>query len=168
MQITPPPLPNVNIQIASEQIEAIRKLAKQREVEIDIVTLPAPVPDDDGRPFLPNLLMVVDSKSGMVLASEMLPRADTPLHTAVSAVNTLLAIFIRLKWAPKTIFMRHNPAEQVFRPLMKMIDVKLKLKNRLTLLDQALESLFHSPGDEWISTPDLDDTRLSVRHRDRR
>lgn len=170
VQITPPPFPSLEIQISSEQIEAIRKLDKQREVEVDIVTLPEPVVDDNGRPFLPNLLMVVDSKSGMVYASEMLPTADTPMRITANAVHTLLATFTRLGWTPNTIFVRNNSAEKVLQPIMKKLGVKLKVRNRLLKLDQALEELLNRFGSEWMSMPDLDDddSRPSVRHRGRR
>lgn len=166
VKIPPPPLPELQIQLDAEQLEAARKLQKQRTIDLEITTLPEPVTDEDGRPYLASLLLIVDNKSGMVLVSELLPKGETPVHTATGALQVLLDTFIRWGWLPSTVNVRHDMAEELLTPLMKMLGVKLKVKRELPLLDEALEFLFARFGGEWSNGLDEDDeTPPPVRHR---
>lgn len=166
VEILPPPMPELNIQLDAAQLEAASKLRKQHTLELDIATLPEPVADEDGRPYFASLLLVVDGKSGMVFASEILPRGETPMHTTAGALHVLLDTFTRLGWTPNTVNVRHDMAKELLQPLMKMLGVKLKVKPELPKLDEALEFLFARFGGEWSEESDVDDeTPPPVRHR---
>lgn len=167
VKIAAPPLPHVEFRIEQELLDAVRKVEKQRDVELDISAFPAPVTDEEGRPYIPALLLAVDSKTGLVHVSELLPRADTPVQTTINAVYTLLMKFANLGWAPKTIIVRKNTIESVLQMVMKLTGLKIKTQNRLAMHDRALEALVQCFGGPGLSALDFDDddTPPPARHR---
>ncbi len=168
MRIPPPSLPELKVQLDIAKIEAARKLPKQRTLELDIATLPEPVADEEGRPFLAEMLLVVDNKSGIVLASELLPNGETPAHTLVNALYVLLDTLIRWGWTPATLYVRHEMAKELLAPLAAMLGIKLKIKSQLPMLDEALGFMLASFGGEWMEDfedDEDDNTPPPVRHR---
>jgi hypothetical protein len=166
MEIPPPPMPELEIQLDAAQLEAARKLPqqKQRTLEVDIATLPEPIISEDGRPFLASLLLVVDNQSGMVLASELLPPGETPIHTLAGALHVLLDKFIQWGWLPNAVNVRHEMAKELLAPLTSALKVKLKVVRNLSMLDEAMAFLFARFGGEGLEDF-ADDDAPPVRHR---
>jgi hypothetical protein len=157
VKIPPPPMPELEIQLDAMQLEAARKLPrqKQRTLEVDIATLPEPIVGEDGRPFLASLLLVVDHQSGMVLASELLPQGETPMHTIAGALQMLLDKFTQWGWLPNAVNVRHDMAKELLAPLSNTLKIKLNVARNLSMLDEAMDFLFARFGGQMLE--DLDD-----------
>lgn len=167
VRIPPPSLPELNIQLEAAKLEAAHKLPKQRTIELDIVMLPEPVVDEEGRPYLASMLLIVDNKSGMVLVSELLPNGETPMHTVANTLYVLLDKINHWGWTPDAIHVRQEIAKELLTPLTQMLGIKLKTKSQLPMLDEALEFLMARFGSEWAEDfdNDADDETPPIRHR---
>lgn len=169
IEIPPPPMPELEIPLDAMQLEAARKLPKQKQrtLEVDIATLPEPIVGEDGRPFLASLLLVVDNQSGMVLASEPLAQGETPMHTIAGALQVLLDKFTQWGWLPNAVNVRHDMAKELLAPLTNALKIKLKVARNLSMLDEAMDFLFARLGGEDPGDfADEDDEAVPpVRHR---
>lgn len=170
MKIPPPPIPELEIALDAMQLEAARKLPKQKQrtLEVDIATLPEPIIGEGGRPFLASLLLVVDNQSGMVLASELLPQGETPMHTIAGALQMLLDKFTQWGWLPSAVNVRHDIAKELLAPLTDALKIKLKVARNLSMLDEALEFLFARFGGQMLEELDDDqgdDAPPPIHHR---
>lgn len=106
----------------------------------------------------------------MVLASELLPIGETPMHVILNGMGVLLDTFIRWGWAPNAIYVHHETAKTVFDQLTQMLGIKLKVTSQLPMLDEALACLLARFGGGWADdfNDDESDNAPPVRHRGRR
>lgn len=84
----------------------------------------------------------------MVLASELLPTGETPMHIILNGMGVLLDTFIRWGWAPNAIYVHHETAKTVFDQLTQMLGIKLRVTSQLPVLDKALAFLLARFGGE--------------------
>lgn len=138
---SPEPL-KIPIEIGHGTLAAFKQLPHgEHHVESDFFLFPTPVQEGD-RPFFPYLLMMVESKSGTILCSDML--APQPSLEAMwgQVPQKILARLVEMGSAPKAINVQSELLFQLLKPLAEEVGVPVKQKRTLKHLDAAKESLF--------------------------
>ncbi len=141
----PPPL---KIPIDARLLTDFIKLPVTRTtIELDVFNLMSPTLDEKRRPFLPYMMLMVDSKSGMIVGQEMFkPEPDldsiwirTPNKFMEQCLNGMRA-------RPSMIHIANEYLDTIIKPIAKQLGIKVVLKQELPALDQAMQMLMGMTG----------------------
>ena len=124
-------------------------------LELDTIGLEMIVGDDEGRPYMPTMLLGVDAKSGMVLIHEFLNPAGGPLEMLGSIPATLVEQMAAWDNRPATIHVAEGPLADLVDLLSEALGWKVRLKEELKMLDAAAEALTDWLGAGSPMLPDL-------------
>jgi hypothetical protein len=140
--VAPPEPKPIPIAMDADQLEAAKQLPRLRQpLEIDCFTLPTRIEEKGARPYLPYMLLAVDSNSGMILGTELL-RPQPSLEAMWGSVPlTLVSQFGHLGMLPSQISVRSPLLLQLFQPLAEALAFELELTSVLPSIDQAREGL---------------------------
>ena len=73
MTVTVPPPQSITIEMDARLLAYLKGLPRSKvEVEIGVAMLPSPVKETDSRPCFPFIVLVAETRSGMILGHEML------------------------------------------------------------------------------------------------
>ena len=98
---------------------------------------PLPVKDDeDDAPRFPWVVMLAESKRGLLLGIDLVQREMRWQALA----NSLLKVFQETQSLPKEIKVEDDEMLAVLKPLMATVQVPVKTARRLRMLDAAFES----------------------------
>lgn len=156
MRIESPEPQDIDITMDLDALESLQRLPKSaHKIEADFFMLPAPIQEGD-RPFFPYILLMADSKSGMVVGTEIfspLPSLEemwgnVPMNFVTQLVNCGIC--------PKEVKVRSPLLADLLEPLCDEVGFKLKISQRLKSLDAAMESLF-----QQMMPPELMDELFS-------
>lgn len=111
-------------------------------IEFDVFNMMSPTLDDDRRPFLPYMLLMVDAKSGTIIGQEIF-RPEPDIDSIWMRVpNSLMEQCINgLRARPVAIHVGSEYLYGICQALAKQMSVKILLKEELPALDEAIESL---------------------------
>jgi len=134
---------SIPVTIDARMLEALKGQPRLNATfEIDIFISPKGVQEDkDTRPFYPYVLMVVEDRAGMILASEFLipePSIESMWGTAPMNVAKQLSKL----GIPQEIKVRSDLLLQVLQPFAGELQFKLTQSDILETLDPAQESMF--------------------------
>ncbi len=130
--IEPAPLP-------SQQLEALKRLPKTgMMIEMELTMLSTPVREKKGRPFFPYMLLIVETKQGLVLGVDMMEpqpsleamRAELPLKLA--------GVLSQLSAVPHTVVVRTETTASLLAPLAAELGIQIKRSPKLPSLDAAM------------------------------
>jgi hypothetical protein len=132
--------PAVTIQFAMDLglLAAVKKLPRvQNNLEIDLFLMPTPIYDRGERPYFPFNLLVGESKSGVILGTELLQPlpsveamwAKVPLH--------LVRLLSQIGVIPAAIHVSSPLLMQLLPVLSQELGVHLKERKQLPMLDSA-------------------------------
>lgn len=158
VEILPPPLAPMMIHLDPAVSAVAQSLPKRKNetIEVDLIIFPQPLSDDDGRLYLPTLLLIVDAKHGMVLGNRTLPQGDDPQQTIANAAQLLLQQVVEMGSIPGAVTVRHDMAKELLAPLTVLLGWKVKVKAELKKVDEALGFMFSAMGlgDLWAEMED--------------
>ncbi|MBZ9606313.1 hypothetical protein G9F73_000455 [Clostridium estertheticum] len=116
--------------------------ATRNEIELDTLYLNIVVNDKEfEKPFLGNLLIIADRKSGMLIDQNMLSPKD-------KVAQNILEIFINYLMQigkPKTVYIRDEYIQDYLKDLCDKIGVLLKIKGKLKAIDAFEKSYLRRP-----------------------
>ena len=97
MTVAAPPLPSITIEMDARLLAYLKGLPRSKaEVEIGVAMLPSPVKEPDSRPYFPFIVLIVETRLGMILGHEMLdPRPGVEMmwgQVTASVARTLAKI----------------------------------------------------------------------------
>lgn len=143
MTVTVPPPPSITIEMDTRLLAYLKGLPRSKvQVEIDVAMLPSPVKETDSRPFFPFIVVVAETRSGMILGHEMLdPRPGMEMMWGQVTLSVAKAL-AHYRIAPRTMRVNNPLLEGLLRPLAAELGGRVKLMRRLPALDEARESLF--------------------------
>lgn len=125
-------------------VNDLKKLPKSLgTLEIDILPMFMAVNDKSyDRPANPSMCMIVDKKSGMVLASEM----STP-ETGIwgNFANTIIGVFFRYG-LPECINICNSFTGTLLEELCDILDIKLGFEDNLPAIEEAEEGFMRFMG----------------------
>jgi hypothetical protein len=145
-----PPLdaPPIEVEMEASKIEALGRLPRKAvRLEVDFFMCPAPVQEEEDRPYFPHMLLVVDAGSGMVLGSDL----DVP-HPSLEAMwgrvpENLADQLFGLELAPEKISVDSELLFDLLEPLASEVAFDLELSPSLPGLEQARENLLRTFGE---------------------
>lgn len=126
----------------AEQVRRGRALPKVNTgLEVDFFMIPTPVLTGKEHAYYPYVLLLVESKQGLVAGQQLLS-VDTSIDDMLHRVPAeLLAQLERIGSRPATVSVRPGRMEALFRPWCESLGIMLKVEERLIHLDEAKEGL---------------------------
>lgn len=140
--VTTPPPDEINIEIETGLLDYLRGLPLSKAaIEIGVSMLPAAVQDGDERPYYPYSVLLVDAKSGFILATELLtpqPSMVAMWGRLAEAVASKLAVYQKL---PGKLKVGTELLAGLLQPLSEELGLKVELAQRLPALEDAQASM---------------------------
>jgi hypothetical protein len=141
-RVTPPADEKVDVPFDMSLFGTLKALPQSKQiVEVDLMQLPTPIGEKGQRPYLPHLMMIADSKSGMILGFEVVKPAKTPLGTRALLPSKLADWMIKNGTRPKELRVGTDLNEDLLQPLAAHLSIKLKQTNSLPSLEMALNGM---------------------------
>ncbi len=110
-------------------------------LEMDFFSVPTPVMEKGKRPFLPYMLMLADSQSGMLLGADLAQPEPTVEAMWGKVPQSFIESCLQNGSIPEQITVRHERLYQLFFPLARTLKFKLNQSDELPALDAALEAM---------------------------
>ncbi len=143
--LAPPPLPmRPPPPIDSRRLATMRaELPRQALVlEADLFALPSFVRDgDDPRPYVPYALMVVESKSGLILGMELMLARPSLAAVEEQSLTKFMDLISRGGSLPRQIAVRNERLYNLLMPLAAGLGIQLRQARHMPALDQARGAL---------------------------
>ena len=143
IQQIPAPEPKpISIAVDVEMLNALKRLPQQRHtLEVDLFMAPSGVQEKGARPFYPYILLIVEARSGYILATDMLS-PEPSLETMWGEIpQRLLSHLAQAEWVPKTIHVRSPLLVGLLGPIAEELDFQLRSSRTLPGLDAVREFL---------------------------
>ncbi len=141
----PPPPPPLKVQLDLKEVEKLKtKSLNNQSIEFDVRLLPMPV-KEKGRPFFPYMMLIVESKLGLIIGVEMLQPLPTIAAMRADVPNKLIEFFSNLDAIPNQVVVRTKWLADVLKPLTDELKVKLVLTDSLPNADEAFEEMMQMP-----------------------
>jgi len=141
----PPPDPvPIPISMDVEALKWVKQLPRgEHTLEMDLFLFPAPIREKGARPYLPYLLLVVESQNGLILGNELLTPEAGLVEMWGSVPMKVVHQLARMKVLPQEIKIRSFRLLALLKLLEEELGVEVKAARVLPNLDQAKESLLH-------------------------
>lgn len=137
----PPPPPSLKPQLDLKELQKLKTTPlKNHSIEFDVRMLPMPVKETE-RPFFPYLMLIVDSKMGLIMGVEMLQPLPTIAAMRANVPNKLVEFFAKLDAIPNQVVVRAEWLVGMLKPLTDELNIKLKLVSSLPNTDEAFEEM---------------------------
>lgn len=141
-QIPAPEPKSIPISVDVEMLSALKRLPPQRRtLEVDLFMAPSGIQEQDARPFYPYILLLVEARSGYVVATDMLS-PEPALETMWSKVpQQVLSHLAQAELVPTTLQVRSPLLLGLLGPIAEELDIALQASRTLPSLDSAREFL---------------------------
>ncbi len=144
MEVPPPEPSPIEIELDFRAFGDLEGLARGGELEMDFFMLPMPVMEGKDRPFLPYMLLAVDTGSGMVLGHDLLT-ADPSLEAMWASIpQTVAEQFAATEIVPEKVTAGSEPLYGLLQPLAESFGFELVYSDTLLILDQVREFMLQS------------------------
>jgi len=138
----PSPPDDIVIEIDVKLLAHLQRLPLSKAViEVGVTMLPSPVQDGGERPYVPLSVLLVDAKSGYILATAMLkpqPSLDAMWGRLAETVANKLAAYPTL---PGKLKVNDAFLQGLLQPLSKELGLKVEVARRLPALAEAQASM---------------------------
>ena len=141
-QVPPPDPVEMVLRVDPEVLERVRSLPQSDEVlEVDCTVAYTPIGERNERPYLPHLLLMVDSDTGMVLGLELLV-PDPDINSMWAELpQVLLSHLDRQGLRPRQINVRSPKVRSLIAPVLRDVGVRVQRVLVLDAAEEARESL---------------------------
>jgi len=142
LTIPPPESEPIPVTMDVELLEYVKLVPRSdRTVEVDLLVIPIPVREGKARPYVPRVLLAVDSESERVVACEILaPRAGLEQMWG-SVPDALMRHLARVGMVPGRVRVRSDLLVEMLSPIAQELGFALVQTDTLPHLDLAVESL---------------------------
>jgi hypothetical protein len=142
-----PPEP-LKIPLDARLLTAFMKLPITRmSIEFDVFNMMSPTLDEKRRPFLPYMLLMVDTKTGTIVGQEMFKPEPDLDSIWMRTPNSFMQQCIQGPQArPSTLYVGSEYLESIFKSIAKQMGIKVMLKDELPALDDAIEMMMGFMG----------------------
>ena len=116
--------------------------AKKMTIEVDLFNSMMPTLNEQKRPFMPYMLMLVDAKSGMIIGQSLLkPEPDLDSIWANSANSLMGQCVAALGARPATIHVSNEYLHELLKQFAKRSGIKIVLRDELPAFEEAVMSM---------------------------
>jgi hypothetical protein len=140
----PPEAEQLEMSIPTGVLQAYQKLKKMRHgvVEVDLFLLPGVIREKDSLPYFAYAMMIVEPRSGMVLANEILDPRPSLHDMRNEAFKALLTYLVRAKLRPGVIATSSIELSDRLAALQTDMGAELLYEPILPTLEEVKEQLF--------------------------
>ncbi len=105
--------------------------------EVDTLLFPSPIEQEDGPPYFPIALLIVEHKNGIILHFDLCEPWKYPAEFQAR----FLAVFEGVEGWPRALWVIKEDLHQVLLPFAEQLGIELQKVPRLTAIEEAEESL---------------------------
>ena len=139
--LTPAPLPKIDFlspQPDLKRLAAIKKTVSKKQGiwEIDVFYSPLAV-KEQGRPYYPLMLLLVDQIYGLLLMVDLAPQSEYKIKFQVG----FLELIERVRFLPEELLMEQPDVHKLFETIATNLNLKIRLVNELSVLPGARAEL---------------------------
>jgi hypothetical protein len=139
--LTPAPLPKIDFlspQPDSRRLAALKKAVSKKQGiwEIDVFYSPLAV-KEQGRPYYPLMLLLVDQIYGLLLMVDLAPKSEYKTKFQAG----FLELIEKIRFLPEEMLMEKPDVHKLFKTIATDLNLKIRLVNRLTVLPGARAEL---------------------------
>jgi hypothetical protein len=132
-------------------LDQLRKLRHSNdEFELDFRLMPLPFGKEGERPGLPHLLMMVESRTGVVAQFDLTEPGKAKADLWGMIPVKLGDWFLEMGAIPKALRLSSDMLQELLEPLAENLNFKLKHSDYLPGIDEATESMIR-----WAKTGEL-------------
>jgi len=132
----------VDVHIESKRLNKVRSLSLQPvTLQMDLVFMPIRINPAGNRPQTAYVLMVVDARSGFIVAGDLMQATDGIAKMWAQIPERLLELFEQLGGCPSVIEIGSDRMANLLRPLSELLPFKMVRRERLTALEKAREHI---------------------------
>jgi hypothetical protein len=141
----PPPEPEgISVVMDPQALEYVKQLPQgEHTLEVDLFVFPIHIQDRGARPYMPHMLLVVESESGFILGSELLEPKQGLAEIWGSVPMQLVQQLANLGTRPREIRVQSFQLFALVQLLAKELGFEVKQAPRLRSLEHARQSLLH-------------------------
>jgi hypothetical protein len=147
IRIPEPAAPEIPVVMEPGLVEKAAKLPLIKlNIEMDFFSVPAPVAEKGQRPFLPYMLMIADSRTGMILGADL--KSPEPTLEAMwgKVPQGFVESCLESGSIPEQIIVRSDRLYRLFLPLTQSLRFRLRQSEELPALDAAMDSMTQMLG----------------------
>jgi hypothetical protein len=115
---------------------------KQDIWEVSTLLVPSPIEQEEGPPYFPVALLIVEHKNGIILHFDLCEPWEFPTEFQ----SRFLAFFERVKSWPRALWVMNEDLHQALLPLEEQLGIEVQKVSRLTAIEEAEESLISFLG----------------------
>ena len=143
MRVPPPEPEEISVTMDLEALEYIQQLPQsEHTLEVDLVLLPIHIREKGERPYMPHMLLMVESESGFILSHELLgPEPGLP-ELWGSVPMLVVHQLARMGTRPRNIRVRTFQLFALVQLLAQELGFGVERSARLRSLERAQDALF--------------------------
>lgn len=142
-QIPRPETPEIDFELPEDMIDVLKKAPQNKGlvVEVDLFYAPTPIGEKGKRPFIPKMLLITDSKRGLILDCELIKPEATVAESVAKVPHHLIESLLKLADRPGEINVNNGVLFEAFKTFTQQINVKLRQTDSLPTMEEARDSL---------------------------
>lgn len=147
MRVPPPKAEDISVPMDLEALEYVKQLPQGEYVlEVDLGLVPIHVQEKGERPYMPHMLLMVESESGFILSTELLgPEPGLP-ELWGSVPMQVVRQLARMETRPREVRVQTNELFALAQLLAQELGFEVTRSPRLRSLDRARQSLMRRFG----------------------
>ena len=139
--VEPEPIPVV---MDLEALAYVKQLPRgEHTLEMELSVFPAPIQEKGARPYLPHMLLIVESHRGLILGNELLTPEPGLVQMWGTVPMKVVHQLARMGILPREIKVQSFQLLALLQLLEEELGVEVRPAPRLPSLDQAKEALLH-------------------------
>jgi hypothetical protein len=142
MRVPPPEPEEISVAMDLEALEYVKELPQgEHTLEADLLLVPVQIREKGARPYMPHMLLVVESESGFILSSQLLEPKSGLAEMWGSVPMQIIHQLANLGTRPREIRVRSFQLFALVQLLAQELGFGVKHSPRLPSLDRAERSL---------------------------
>jgi Domain of unknown function (DUF6930) len=138
---------SLSVTVETDSLELLKHIPRSNmDLEVDLLLTPGRVAKPGQRPLALYVLMIAESKNGLILGAEPMTaeRSLSEMHEGIP--NALLKALLQNQVIPERLLVRTKFLHGLLRSLTQSLNIELRHANELPSIDEAaafmLESMF--------------------------
>lgn len=136
--IVPPEPYSIEYSVDMKEVETLRTLPRDQEpLEVDLFMTPSVIQEENTRPLLPYLLLLVDSGSESVVGAELFTASPTLEDMWQKLPGNFVRQLLEQGFCPVQVRIRSDLMLDLLGPLAEQLDIELVTSEMLPALDNV-------------------------------
>jgi len=143
-EIPPPDEKEFIIKIPQALVDELKAFPQAGNfiLEIDLFYAPTPVGERGKRPYIPKMMLLADSRSGMIAGFQMIQPKENELENHTEIGRHVFESLQKLNVRPQEIHVASDDLFDLLKGLNQQLNIKLRQTEDLPAVEAAKEGLF--------------------------